>query len=148
MGDETSDKEPLYVYIMDRKKGVAQLDFILASELLETSPEAFPTVKILLLMLQSKPSSRSLANIILRIVRLFALSWNAPQQVDLVYRDQLQKTYTKELKMLQTALPGRFHPIIEKNASTPLTTFSASRWYFSIETFRRVISWLKRKLAI
>lgn len=42
MGDETSGNETLYVYVMDRIKGVTQLDFILASEFLENSQEAFP----------------------------------------------------------------------------------------------------------
>lgn len=42
MGVETSGKEPLYVYVMNRMKGVTQLDFILTSEFLENSQEAFP----------------------------------------------------------------------------------------------------------
>jgi hypothetical protein len=48
----------------------------------------------------------------LSTARLFALSWNAPQPVEPVYREQFQKNYLKELTMLQTALPGRFQPIV------------------------------------
>lgn len=41
MGDETSGKEPLYIYVMDRMKGVTHLDFILANEFPENSQNTF-----------------------------------------------------------------------------------------------------------
>lgn len=41
MGNESSGKKPIYVYVMERMKGITQLDFILASEFLENSQEAF-----------------------------------------------------------------------------------------------------------
>lgn len=43
----------------------------------------------------------------------FAISWKTPQRVDSAYRDQLGQTYTKELGLLLSALPSRFHAIIE-----------------------------------
>ncbi|UKZ68213.1 uncharacterized protein TrAtP1_009248 [Trichoderma atroviride] len=98
MGEETSGKEPLYAYVLERMKGVTQIDFILASGFPKNSQETF--------------TSRE--NLIVGVAKFFALSWNAPQQVDPVYRDQLQKTYTTELTMLQTALPDLFQPIIKE----------------------------------
>lgn len=50
----------------------------------------------------------------LSVTRFFALSWTAPQPVDPVYCDQLQKTYIQELTLLHAALPDRFQPIISK----------------------------------
>lgn len=52
-------------------------------------------------------------NILLNIYRFFARSWKAPQEVDSAYRDRLGQTYTKELQILLSALPTRFHPIIQ-----------------------------------
>lgn len=43
----------------------------------------------------------------------FAISWKTPQKVDSAYRDQLGQAYTKELRLLLSALPNRFHAIIE-----------------------------------
>lgn len=44
----------------------------------------------------------------------FAISWKNPQKVDSAYRDQLGQTYTKELRLLLSALPNRFHAVIER----------------------------------
>lgn len=41
LGDESKEKEPLYVYVMDRIKGVTHLDFILAHGYPDNSPENF-----------------------------------------------------------------------------------------------------------
>lgn len=43
----------------------------------------------------------------------FALAWKSPQSVDLSYRKRLRQTYTRELQLLLTALPIRFHVIIQ-----------------------------------
>ena len=40
-GEDISGKEPLYVYVMSRMKGISHLDFILAHNLPENSPEYF-----------------------------------------------------------------------------------------------------------
>jgi hypothetical protein len=44
----------------------------------------------------------------------FALSWKAPQVVDPGYRENLRRTYTKELRLLLDSLPPRFHPLVQK----------------------------------
>lgn len=41
IGDDVSGKEPLSVYVMSRVKGISHLDFILAHNLPENSPEYF-----------------------------------------------------------------------------------------------------------
>lgn len=41
VGDESKDKEPLYVYVMSRIKGVTHLDFILAHGCPDNSSENF-----------------------------------------------------------------------------------------------------------
>jgi hypothetical protein len=43
-----------------------------------------------------------------------ALSWKAPQEVDPGYRENLRRTYTKELRLLLDSLPPRFHPFVQK----------------------------------
>lgn len=42
-----------------------------------------------------------------------ALSWKAPQEVSLEYRDMLAQRYTSDLQLLLTALPERFHAIVQ-----------------------------------
>jgi hypothetical protein len=42
-----------------------------------------------------------------------ALSWKAPQEVSLEYRRMLAQRYTSDLQLLLTALPERFHAIIQ-----------------------------------
>lgn len=44
----------------------------------------------------------------------FALSWKAPQEVDLEYRENLRRSYTNELQLLLRHLPSRFHQPAQK----------------------------------
>lgn len=44
----------------------------------------------------------------------FALSWKAPQEVDSGYRENLRRSYTKELRLLLDSLPRRFQQFIQK----------------------------------
>jgi hypothetical protein len=44
----------------------------------------------------------------------FTLSWEAPQEVYSDYRENLRRTYTKDLQLLLHCLPQRFHQIIRK----------------------------------
>lgn len=43
----------------------------------------------------------------------FALAWKSPQLMDVSQRNRLRQTYTTELQLLLTALPIRFHTIIQ-----------------------------------
>ncbi|KAF3071484.1 hypothetical protein CFAM422_006527 [Trichoderma lentiforme] len=97
MGGDGEGKEPLYVYVMRRMQGITHLDFISAHGFPENSPENFTRRKTFMV----------------DIARFFAISWKNPQKVDSAYRDQLGQTYTKELRLLLSALPNRFHVIIE-----------------------------------
>ncbi|KAI5865624.1 hypothetical protein GGS23DRAFT_560059 [Durotheca rogersii] len=98
VGDGTDGKEPLYVYLMSRVRGITHLDFILAYGHPANSPENFEWRK----------------NLMTDLARFFALSWNTPQPVDPAYRDRLSQTYVKELELLLLTLPDRFQPIIQK----------------------------------
>ncbi|KKO96463.1 hypothetical protein THAR02_11435 [Trichoderma harzianum] len=98
MGDDRDGKEPLYVYLMGRMQGVTHLDFILAHGFPENSQENFTRRKTFMV----------------DMARFFAISWKNPQKVDSAYRDQLGQTYVKELRLLLSALPNRFHAIIER----------------------------------
>jgi hypothetical protein len=42
-----------------------------------------------------------------------AVSWKSPQQVDPAYRNHLRQGYVKELGLLLSSLPARFHPAIQ-----------------------------------
>ncbi|POR39638.1 Uncharacterized protein TPAR_00173 [Tolypocladium paradoxum] len=97
VGDEIDGKEPLYIYLMSRIWGITYLDFILAHGFPENSHENFAWRK----------------NLIADVACFFALSWKAPQLVDSAYRDHLGQTYVKELRLLLSALPDRFHHIIQ-----------------------------------
>ncbi|KAM0424557.1 hypothetical protein ACHAPT_010273 [Fusarium lateritium] len=97
MGDEIDGKEPLYVYLMTRVRGITHLDFILAHGFPENSPENFAWRR----------------NLITDVAHFFALSWKAPQRVDDAYRTCLGQTYTRELRLLLSTLPHRFHAIIQ-----------------------------------
>lgn len=48
----------------------------------------------------------------------FALSWKAPQGVNSDYRENLRRTYSKDLRLLLHYLPPRFHQIIQKCLSS------------------------------
>ncbi|KAJ0426700.1 hypothetical protein BJY00DRAFT_297708 [Aspergillus carlsbadensis] len=82
IGDDIKGREPVYVYIMDRIRGISYLDFILTYN--GRIPENSAT--------------------------FFALSWKAPRAVDQAYRDGLFHKYKKELGLLLTSLPLRFRP--------------------------------------
>ncbi|KAL6803874.1 hypothetical protein J3E68DRAFT_434265 [Trichoderma sp. SZMC 28012] len=97
IGDDSKGKESLYVYLMRRMQGITHLDFILAHDLPDNSQEKITWRKTFMV----------------DIARFFAISWNNPQKVDSAYRDQLGQTYIKELRLLLSALPNRFHAIIE-----------------------------------
>ncbi|KAF9766949.1 hypothetical protein IL306_000545 [Fusarium sp. DS 682] len=98
VGDESKDKEPLYVYVMSRMKGMTHLDFILAHDCPDNSPETFAQ------------RLRLMAD----VARFFALAWKAPQPVDQTYRAKVRETLARELRMLLEALPVRLHHIIRK----------------------------------
>ncbi|KAH8601412.1 hypothetical protein B0O99DRAFT_717916 [Bisporella sp. PMI_857] len=49
------------------------------------------------------------------VARYFALSWKAPQEVDSDYRENLSRTYAKDLQLLLQYFPPRFHQIILKS---------------------------------
>ncbi|CAH0050177.1 unnamed protein product [Clonostachys solani] len=106
IGDEAAGKEPLYIYVMNRIKGVSYLDFILASENHENSLAAFAARK----------------NLITSIAKFHALSWNTPQVVGPEYRDELKDRYSSDLALLHTTLPERFHPAIQacRDAMEPI----------------------------
>jgi hypothetical protein len=43
----------------------------------------------------------------------FAVSWKAPQEVDSDYRENLRRTYSKDLQLLLHCLPPHFHQVIQ-----------------------------------
>ncbi|KAL7810802.1 hypothetical protein V8C44DRAFT_365449 [Trichoderma aethiopicum] len=96
IGDDIDGKEPLYVYLMSRIRGITHLDFVLAHGFPENSQENFARRK----------------SFMADVARFFVLSWKAPQEVDAAYRDRLGQTYVKELRLLLDALPARFQAII------------------------------------
>ncbi|KAH7324960.1 hypothetical protein B0I35DRAFT_425266 [Stachybotrys elegans] len=98
VGDESKGKEPLYVYVMSRIKGVTHLDFILARDCPDNSPENF---------LHRQRLMEDVA-------RFFALAWKTPQSVDQTYHANVKETIVRELRMLLNALPVRLHHIIRK----------------------------------
>ncbi|KAF4625637.1 hypothetical protein G7Y89_g12528 [Cudoniella acicularis] len=91
-------KEPLFIYVMNRIPGISYLDFVLANGFPKNSDLNFVWRKTLM---------RDVAH-------FFALSWKAPQEVDADYRENLRRTYTKELQLLLHSLPTRFHYAIQK----------------------------------
>ncbi|MCJ1377781.1 hypothetical protein MMC17_000877 [Xylographa soralifera] len=100
LGDD--GKEPLFVYVMNRIHGISHLDFVLANGFPENSDENFFWRKTLMS----------------DVARFFALSWKAPQEVDSDYRENLRRTYSKDLLLLLHCLPPRFHQIIQKCLSS------------------------------
>ncbi|KAG9231957.1 hypothetical protein BJ875DRAFT_506330 [Amylocarpus encephaloides] len=95
-------KEPLFIYVMNRIPGISYLDFVLANGFPENSDENFVWRKTL----------------VSDVARFFALSWKAPQEVDSEYRENLRRTYSKDLQLLLHYLPPRFHQIIQKCLSS------------------------------
>ncbi|KAI9748693.1 MAG: Acetolactate synthase, mitochondrial [Chaenotheca gracillima] len=74
-------KEPVFIYVMTRIRGVSLLDFTLANGFPENSDAIFLWRKTLMS----------------DVARFFAYSWNHPQVVDSDYRETLRQTYVKEL---------------------------------------------------
>ncbi|OBT38960.1 hypothetical protein VE00_10406 [Pseudogymnoascus sp. WSF 3629] len=95
--DDIAGKEPLYVYLANRVRGVTQLEFNLTHACADNSQETFAWRKTLMG----------------DMARFFALAWKSPQPTDPSYRNGLRQTYTSELQLLLTALPVRFHVIIQ-----------------------------------
>ncbi|KAG9229005.1 hypothetical protein BJ875DRAFT_411631 [Amylocarpus encephaloides] len=93
-----SDKEPVLVYLMDRVQGISHLDFILSHDSPDNSDENFVWRKTLMK----------------DVGHFFALSWKAPQEADLAYRQNLRREYFTDLQLLLDSLPARFHPSIQK----------------------------------
>ncbi|KAK4222311.1 hypothetical protein QBC38DRAFT_504140 [Podospora fimiseda] len=98
IGDETEEQEPLFVYVMNRMQGISHLDFILAHNEPENFPEWFQWRK----------------NLIMDLARFFALSLESPQSVDASFRDNLHLSYKRDMELLLTSLPERFHPIVRQ----------------------------------
>lgn len=137
LGDNS--KEPLFVYVMSRMRGVSYLDFILANN--DTSRNSdqnrvwrktlmadvaryvssfvFPYLVGDCEDYESKlykwPPQRYIIQWrVLSDYSFFALSWKAPQEVDSDYCENLRQKYTKELRILLISLPPRFHPATQK----------------------------------
>ncbi|KAM4054655.1 phosphotransferase enzyme family protein [Hirsutella rhossiliensis] len=83
---------------MSRIKGVSHLDFILAHDLPDNSPE----------------NSAGRQRLMMDVARFFAVAWKTPQPVDQGYRAKVRETFERELRMLLEALPVRLHHIIRK----------------------------------
>ncbi|KAI3317841.1 hypothetical protein HD806DRAFT_540847 [Xylariaceae sp. AK1471] len=98
LGDgEGYGREPLYVYLMSRVRGVTHLDFILAHGFPENSPDNVFWRK----------------NLIGDVAHFMAVSWNTPQPISSEYQGALRHTYIKELLLLHASLPSRFQSIIQ-----------------------------------
>ncbi|KAK3339417.1 hypothetical protein B0H65DRAFT_511635 [Neurospora tetraspora] len=98
LGEEgDGKKEPLYVYLMTRMRGMTHLDFISAHGFPENSPDNFLWRK----------------NLMGDVAHFMALSWNAPQPVSPEYRSRLRDAYVGDLQLLNNSLPSRFGPIIQ-----------------------------------
>ncbi|KAI0004021.1 hypothetical protein F4779DRAFT_600598 [Xylariaceae sp. FL0662B] len=110
IGDDVDGgvREPLDIYVMTRVRGVSHLDFVLGHNLPENSPEYFAWRKIL----------------VTDVARFFALAWKNPQDVSQAYLDGLRGKYEKELRLLLTALPERFRPIIQRSLNLIPAIFS------------------------
>ncbi|KAJ6115947.1 hypothetical protein N7523_006364 [Penicillium sp. IBT 18751x] len=94
IGEDTEDKDLLYVYVMSRVQGISYLEFILkhSGEVRESSPDF----------------SLWRRHLMVDFAKFFALSWKTPQVVDPTYRDNLFKKYVHELDLLRCHLPLRF----------------------------------------
>lgn len=113
--DDIAGKEPLYIYLANRIRGVTQLDFNLTHDCPDNSQDTFVWRKTLIgdVARYNIIISNSLLKNYTKSYSFFALAWKSPQLVDLSCRDRLSQTYTSELQLLLTALPVRFHVIIQ-----------------------------------
>ncbi|KAK3984419.1 hypothetical protein QBC44DRAFT_301382 [Cladorrhinum sp. PSN332] len=105
IGDDHVDagicqKEPLLIYVMTRMRGISQLDFLLAYDEPENSPEWFQWRKTFMADL----------------ARFFSLAWKSPQTaaVHPTFKNDLGLGYKKDMELLLTSLPERFHAIIQE----------------------------------
>ncbi|GES63522.1 hypothetical protein ATEIFO6365_0007020900 [Aspergillus terreus] len=110
IGEDVEGKEPIYVYVMSRIRGITYLDFILAhnSQVPENSVEFSSWRK----------------NLVIDVARFFALSWKSPQDVDHSYSDSLHHQYKRDLELLLISLPDRFRPLIQRSISSLPSIFS------------------------
>lgn len=114
MGDEMDSKEPLCIYLMSRIQGITHLDFILAHGFPENSRENFAWRQNLITdVARYAHLPAGAPRSVLSVARFFALSWEHPQHVEVTRRNYLGQTYVRELRLLLSALPERFHPIVE-----------------------------------
>ncbi|KAF4440622.1 Protein kinase-like domain protein [Fusarium austroafricanum] len=93
--DGQDEKEPLFIYLINRIRGTTYLEFKLAHDW------------------SSFEACKWRMNTMEDVARFFATSWNAPQKVDAAYRRQLREEFTNDLSRLLSALPHRFHQIIQ-----------------------------------
>jgi hypothetical protein len=126
IGEDIDGKEPLYIYVMSRVRGVSHLDFILAwGDLPRNSPENFAWRKNLIADVARYAwlwLNRVKCLFISR--RFFALAWKNPQKVNQAYRDDLRHRHETELRLLLTSLPDRFHPKIKESLHSMAAIFS------------------------
>lgn len=113
--DDIAGKEPLCIYLANRIQGVTQLDFNLTHGRPDNSQDNFAWRKTLIgdMARYNIFISNPLFQKYTKNYSFFALSWKSPQLVDPSYRNCLSQTYTSELQLLLTALPIRFHAIIQ-----------------------------------
>ncbi|KAH8893409.1 hypothetical protein GQ53DRAFT_860534 [Thozetella sp. PMI_491] len=95
IGEQDGEKEPIHVYLMPRIRGMTYLDFTLASKS------------------DAHQESACRKNLMIDIARFFAQTWKQPQNVPESDRNDRKETYEKELRLLLSALPSRFHAIIQ-----------------------------------
>ncbi|OBT58575.1 hypothetical protein VE04_01385 [Pseudogymnoascus sp. 24MN13] len=95
--DNIAGKEPLYIYLANRVRGVTQIEFNLMHACPNNSQETFAWRKTL----------------IGDMARYTILLSNPLQLMDVSQRNRLRQTYTTELQLLLTALPVRFHTIMQ-----------------------------------
>ncbi|CAG8930935.1 unnamed protein product [Penicillium salamii] len=110
IGEDHENKEPLYIYVMNRIAGISHLDFILAHN--GDIPE------------NSLEFSRWRQNLVADNAKFFALSWKGPQDVDQTYCESLSHQYEQDLNLLLASLPIRFHPLIKKSLDSLPAIFS------------------------
>ncbi|KAJ2891206.1 hypothetical protein MKZ38_000733 [Zalerion maritima] len=99
---------PLCIYVVSRVRGISHLDFVSAHNSPQNWPENFTWRK----------------NLIADVARFLALAWKTPQDIDQASLDGLCHRYEKELRLLLTSLPDRFHPIIQKSLDPMLVISS------------------------
>nr|POE55628.1 hypothetical protein CFP56_77557 [Quercus suber] len=96
-GEDIPGKESLYVYVMPRMKGISRTDFVLTYGFPEDT---------------SENCARRLT-LIVDVARFFALSWKSPRRLSTIQSEELRQTYKKDLRLLLSALPARFHSLLE-----------------------------------